>query len=224
MSVRPEWCRSATVLLNVIWAADCVSKWFYKQQSWWRQWLQWCHSGCYRQLFQSHLLCAPLKEADSNVVLHVGSSPMERTWAITPFHKEVSIDVSLTGWGALCHAPSVKGMWTAVQCRLHIKYFELLAAVVALRHVQIDRQCDSGFLHKQAGRKSFSAPLKPFLSLRATHVSGHMNLGPNLSRGSPPLRESRLHPSVVVQLWSRLSELRWICLTPAQTPTDPSFP
>ncbi|XP_019204408.1 uncharacterized protein LOC109195978 [Oreochromis niloticus] len=41
-----------------------------------------------------------------------------------------------------------------------------------------------------------------FLSLRATHVPGHLNLGPDLlSRGGPLVREWRLHPLIVAQIW-----------------------
>lgn len=41
-----------------------------------------------------------------------------------------------------------------------------------------------------------------FLSLRATHVPGHLNLGPDLpSRGCPLVRDWRLHPFTVAQIW-----------------------
>lgn len=41
------------------------------------------------------------------------------------------------------------------------------------------------------------------LSVRATHVLGHLILGPDLlSRGSPLLIQWRLYLSVVAQIWS----------------------
>lgn len=125
------------------------------------------------------------------------------------------------GWGALCDDASVRGVRTTEQPELHMNHLELLAVFLALRHFcsegpacpSDDRQFNSGLLHKQAGRDTLSSLLKlsrslllwrsvNFLSLRATHVPGHLNLGPDLpSRGCPLVRDWRLHPFTVAQIW-----------------------
>lgn len=41
-----------------------------------------------------------------------------------------------------------------------------------------------------------------FLSVRARHAPGHLNLRTNLlSRGAPLVRKLKLHPLVVAQIW-----------------------
>ncbi|XP_065325845.1 uncharacterized protein LOC134621241 [Pelmatolapia mariae] len=139
------------------------------------------------------------------------------------FHKVVSTDASLRGWGALCEGASVRGIWSAAQHQLHINHLELLAVFLALKHfrpvlqgqhvlVRTDNSTVVSYINRQGGTRSL--PLLQlsrslllwcsvhFLSLRATHVLGHLNLGPDLlSRGGPLVREWRLHPLIVAQMW-----------------------
>ncbi|XP_049458675.1 uncharacterized protein LOC125904989 [Epinephelus fuscoguttatus] len=94
---------------------------------------------------QSHRLCAPrhlqrrLTISPSCMLallpwrepsLLQQGSPIGRV----SFRKVVSTDASLRGWGALCEGAAVRGVWTSVQCRLHINHLELLATFLALRH------------------------------------------------------------------------------------------
>ncbi|XP_013874757.1 uncharacterized protein LOC106525168 [Austrofundulus limnaeus] len=140
------------------------------------------------------------------------------------FRKVVSTDASLVGWGALCDGAAVSGVWTLKQSRLHINCLELLAVLLALKqfcpvlqnqHVLIrtDNTTVVSYINRQGGTRSL--PLLElshtllqwcnvhFLSIRATHVPGRLNLGPDLlSRGRPMVREWRLHPSVVDQIWT----------------------
>ncbi|XP_063350743.2 uncharacterized protein LOC134642723 [Pelmatolapia mariae] len=123
------------------------------------------------------------------------------------FRKGVSTDASLRGWGALCEGASVRGIWSAAQRQLHINHLELLAVFLALKHfrpvlegqhvlVRTDNSTVVSYINRQGGTRSL--PLLKlsrslllwcsvhFLSLRATHVPGHLNLGPDLlSRGGP---------------------------------------
>ncbi|KAL3966727.1 ryanodine receptor 1 [Sarotherodon galilaeus] len=123
------------------------------------------------------------------------------------FRKVVSTDASLRGWGALCEGASVRGIWSAAQRQLHINHLELLAVFLALKHfrpvlegqhvlVRTDNSTVVSYINRQGGTRSL--PLLKlsrslllwcsvhFLSLRATHVPGHLNLGPDLlSRGGP---------------------------------------
>ncbi|XP_076603674.1 uncharacterized protein LOC143330800 [Chaetodon auriga] len=150
-------------------------------------------------------------------------SPLGRVF----FRKVVSTDASLRGWGALCEGVAVRGVWTPAQCRLHINRLELLATLLALKHfcpvltghhvlIRTDNTTVVSYINKQGGTRSL--PLLKlshslllwcsthFLSLRATHVPGHLNLGlDHLSRGGPLVREWRLHPLVVSQIWDRFS-------------------
>ncbi|KAL3976218.1 tctex1 domain-containing protein 2 [Sarotherodon galilaeus] len=139
------------------------------------------------------------------------------------FRKVVSTDASLRGWGALCEGASVRGIWSTAQRQLHINHLELLAVFLALKHfrpvlegqhvlVRTDNSTVVSYINRQGGTRSL--PLLKlsrslllwcsvhFLSLRATHVPGHLNLGPDLlSRGGPLVREWRLHPLIVAQIW-----------------------
>lgn len=52
------------------------------------------------------------------------------------FCKLLSTDGFLTGWGgALREGPTVIGVRTVVQCRIHINYMKLLVAVLALKYL-----------------------------------------------------------------------------------------
>ncbi|XP_076746637.1 uncharacterized protein LOC112431703 [Maylandia zebra] len=144
------------------------------------------------------------------------------------FRKVVSTDASLSGWGALCEGASVRGIWSAAQRQLHINHLELLAVFLALKRfrpvlqgqhvlVRTDNSTVVSYINRQGGTRSL--PLLQlsrslllwcsvhFLTLRATHVPGHLNLGPDLlSRGGPLVREWRLHPSIVAQIWDLFGE------------------
>ncbi|XP_053354207.1 uncharacterized protein LOC128526406 [Clarias gariepinus] len=141
------------------------------------------------------------------------------------FRKVVSTDASLSGWGALCDGSAIRGAWSQEQRRLHINYLELLAVFLALRHfrlaltghhvlIRTDNTTVVSYINRQGGTRSL--PLLKLshslllwstvhlLSLRATHIPGHLNLGADLlSRGGPLVREWRLHPWVVAQIWER---------------------
>ena len=141
------------------------------------------------------------------------------------FRKVLSTDASLKGWGALCDSVAVRGVWSAAQSQLHINHLEMLAVFLALKHfcpaltgqhvlIRTDNTTVVSYINKQGGTRSL--PLLKlsrslllwcsvhFLSLRATHIPGHLNLGADLlSRGGPLVREWRLHPAVVAQIWER---------------------
>ncbi|XP_027901587.1 uncharacterized protein LOC114162038 [Xiphophorus couchianus] len=144
------------------------------------------------------------------------------------FRKVLSTDASLKGWGAICDGVAVRGVWTLSQSKLHINYLELRAVLLALRHfckvlmnqhvlIRTDNTTVVSYINRQGG--THSLPLLKlshrllqwcsihFLSVKATHIPGHLNLGADLlSRGGPLVREWRLHPSVVVQIWRRFGK------------------
>ncbi|XP_039904084.1 uncharacterized protein LOC120744034 [Simochromis diagramma] len=123
---------------------------------------------------------------------------------------------------------AVRGIWSAAQRQLHINHLELLAVFLALKHfrpvlqgqhvlVRTDNSTVVSYINRQGGTRSL--PLLQlsrslllwcsvhFLTLRATHVPGHLNLGPDLlSRGGPLVREWRLHPSIVARIWDLFGE------------------
>ncbi|XP_066524828.1 uncharacterized protein [Hoplias malabaricus] len=141
------------------------------------------------------------------------------------FRKVVSTDASLTGWGAVFDQLAVKGAWSLAQRSHHINCLELLAVHLALKHflpvlcgqhvlVRTDNTTVVSYINRQGGTRSL--PLLKLsqtlllwsslhlLSLRATHIPGHLNLGADLlSRGGPSAREWRISPLVAMQIWDR---------------------
>lgn len=139
------------------------------------------------------------------------------------FRMVVTTDASLRGWGAICADKTVRGEWSLSQSRLHINHLELLTVFLALKHflhalqghhvlVRTDNTTVLSYINRQGG--THSLPLLQLSrslllwsqdhlqSLRATHVPGILNQGADLlSRGGPLVREWRLHPKVVSQIW-----------------------
>lgn len=116
------------------------------------------------------------------------------------FHKVVSTDAFLKGRGALCDGVSVRGVWTSVQHEFHINHLKLHAALLLAccffsskaflscsdrpAGSDQDRQYNSGFQYKQAGRDLLTCPVKTVslsntvvvsCSFRATHVPSRFN-------------------------------------------------
>lgn len=137
----------------------------------------------------------------------------------------ITTDASLRGWGAICENRTVRGVWTPCQSRLHINYLELLTVFLALKYflptveghhvlIKTDNTTVVSYINRQGGTRSL--PLltlsrslllwseQHLCSIRATHVPGALNLGADLlSRGGPLVREWRLNPQVVSQIWDR---------------------
>ena len=142
----------------------------------------------------------------------------------------VTTDASLTGWGAVCQGRPAHGVWTATQRGWHINRLELLAVFLALqyfsnlltgRHVLLrsDNMAVVSYLNHQGGLRS--RPLcrlarsillwsrNRFLSIRAVHVPGRLNVGADLlSRQTLEQGEWRLHPQTVSLLWRIFGEAR----------------
>ncbi|XP_062386517.1 uncharacterized protein LOC134075064 [Sardina pilchardus] len=141
------------------------------------------------------------------------------------FRKVITTDASLRGWGAICEDRTVRGEWSLSQSSLHINHLELLTVFLALKHflpalqghhvlVRTDNSTVVSYINRQGG--THSLPLlklsrslllwsqEHLQSVRATHVPGSLNQGADLlSRGGPLVREWRLHPKVVSQIWDR---------------------
>lgn len=123
------------------------------------------------------------------------------------------------GWGAVFQGHLTFGVWSEVQRGWHINRLELLAVLLALKrflpylkgyHVLIrtDNMTVVSYLNHQGGLRS--RPLyrlaehvllwaqTMFLSIRAVHIPGHLNLGADLlsRRGLDP-GGWRLHLQVV---------------------------
>ena len=137
--------------------------------------------------------------------------------------KVISTDASNTGWGAVCEGSPAFGPWSAQESLLHINCLEMLADENALtrflprvhsHHVLIrsDNMAVVSYLNRQGGVRSrnlFRLTERilvwsqcHLLSLRATHVPGHLNDGPDsLSRNPIPPGEWSLHTLTVQKLW-----------------------
>lgn len=131
------------------------------------------------------------------------------------FHKVVSTDTSLRGWGALCDGTVVRGLDVSAVQAAH-NHLELLAAILALQHfrplltsqhilVRTDNTMVDSYINKQGETRSLTLlelmhsllmwGSAHFLALRATHVLGCLNPRADLlSQGGPLVREWRLHP------------------------------
>ena len=138
--------------------------------------------------------------------------------------KVVSTDASTRGWGALHEGKPISGLWTETEKRLHINCLEMKAVALSLRaflphiknhHVLVrsDNMSVVAYINRQGGLRSYSLHrmAKHLLlwaehnlsSLRAAHVPGILNLGPDmLSRGPIPPGEWSLHPQTVLLIWN----------------------
>ncbi len=139
--------------------------------------------------------------------------------------KTVTMDASLTGWGAVFEGRAVNGTWPPRLRHAHINYLELLAIFLALKHflpllrnchvlVRTDNTTAVAYINRQGGTRSItlhrlahrllSWSSELLLSVRATHVPGVLNSGADLlSRGNPRYGEWRLNPEVVRLVWER---------------------
>ncbi|XP_047660031.1 uncharacterized protein LOC113647231 [Tachysurus fulvidraco] len=142
--------------------------------------------------------------------------------------KVVTIDASLTGWGATQEGRSVNSVWPISLRSAHINYLELLTVWKALMHfsprlrghhvlVRCDNTTAVAYINLQGGMRSSRLhalahkllvwSTRHFLSLWATRVSGLLNRGADLlSRGNPLYGEWRLHPQIVGLLWERFGQ------------------
>ena len=137
--------------------------------------------------------------------------------------KVISRDSSNTDWGAVCEGSPAFGHWSTQESPLHINCLEMLAVENALsrflplirgHHVLIrsDNMTVVSYLNRQGGVRSRNPFLltkrilvwsqSHLLSLRATHVPGHLNDGPDrLSRNLILPGEWSLHVQKVQKLW-----------------------
>ncbi len=138
-------------------------------------------------------------------------------------HVTLAMDASLTGWGAVMSGHPARGLRSGRHLTWHINCLEMLAVFRALKHflpdlrdrhvvVRTDNTAVVSYINHQRGLRS--RPLYKLahqilvwsqgklLSLRAVHISGHLNMGADiLSRQGPRPGEWMLHPEVVKQIW-----------------------
>ena len=139
--------------------------------------------------------------------------------------KVVSTDASTSGWGALLEGRPFFGQWSEREKLHHINCLEMLAVHNALtrfcpqikdQHVVVrsDNTAVVSYINRQGGLRSntlyrlakrlLTWAQRNLRSLRAVHVPGVHNLGPDrLSRNNVPTGEWSLHPQAVQLLWQR---------------------
>ena len=137
--------------------------------------------------------------------------------------KVISTDTSTSGWGALFEGKPAFGLWSDREKCLHINCLEMIAVENALRRflpfirdhhvlVRSDNTSVVSYVNRQGGVRSrnlcrlterlFVWAYRSLRSLRAAHVPGHLNVGPDrLSRDNIPPGEWSLHPQTVQFLW-----------------------
>ncbi len=135
----------------------------------------------------------------------------------------------IDGLGAVCQGRPAHGTWTEAQRGWHINRLELLAVFLALQHfsrllngrhvlVRMDNTTVVSYLNHQGGLRSRTLcrlarnvllwTQNRFLTIRAVHVSGHLNFGADmLSRQSLEEGEWRLHPQMVSCIWRVFGEV-----------------
>ncbi|CAM4715148.1 unnamed protein product [Leuciscus chuanchicus] len=139
--------------------------------------------------------------------------------------KVLSTDASTSGWGALLEGRPFFGQWSEREKLLHINCLEMLAVDNALtrfcpqirgHHVLVrsDNMSVVSYINRQGGLRSRNLhrlterllvwAQRNMLSLRAAHVPGLLNVGPDrLSRNNVPTGEWSLHPQTVQLLWKK---------------------
>ncbi len=132
-------------------------------------------------------------------------------------------EASLTGWGMVMSGRSARGLWSSRHLTWHINCLEMLAVFRALKHflpdlrdrhvlVRTENTTVVSYINHQGGLRS--RPLYKLahqilvwsqgklFSLRAVHISGHLNMGADiLLRQGPRPGEWMLHTVVVKQIW-----------------------
>ncbi|XP_077054610.1 uncharacterized protein LOC143706527 [Siphateles boraxobius] len=148
-------------------------------------------------------------------------------WGVTmgavSHRKVISMDTSNSGWGAVFEGRPVFGLWSDQERRFHINCLEMIVVENALKRfllfiqdhhvlVRSDNMSVVSYINRHGGVRSRSlCYLRERLlvwsqcdlrSLRAAHVPGHLNDGPDkLSRNHVPPGEWSLHPQTVQLLW-----------------------
>ena len=144
--------------------------------------------------------------------------------------KVISTDASNLGWGALFEGKPVFGLWSDQEKCLHINCLEMIAVENALKRflpliwdhhvlVRSDNMSVVSCVNRQGSVRSRNlCKLTERLlvwahhslrSLRAAHVLGHLNVGPDrLSRDIIPPGEWSLHPQTVQSLWRLFSRAK----------------
>ena len=150
------------------------------------------------------------------------------TMGVIAHRKVVSTDASNMGWGATHEGNPICGPWSKTERSLHINCLEMLAVEKALKHflpllrghhvlVRSDNMSVVSYVNRQGGIRSrtlralaerlLSWAQGPLRSLRAAHVPGRLNDGPDrLSRDNVPPGEWSLHRQTVQTLWRRFGE------------------
>ncbi|XDV41216.1 hypothetical protein PO909_010114 [Leuciscus waleckii] len=143
--------------------------------------------------------------------------------------KVVSTDASTSGWGALLKGRPFFGQWSEREKLLYINCLEMMAVDNALRHfcplikghhvlVRSDMSVVA-YINRQGGIRSRNLyrlterllvwAQHNLRSLRAAHVPGHLNVGPDrLSRDNVPTGEWSLHPQTVQLLWKTFGRVK----------------
>ncbi len=140
----------------------------------------------------------------------------------------ITMDASMTGWGAVFEGRPARGEWTGEFLSWHINCLELRAVFLALMHflsvcekhhiiVRMDNMAVVSHINRQGGSRSRTLdrlahclllwPQGKFLSLRAVHVPGILNLVADfLSRQKLRPGEWMLNRQTVTQIWNLFGE------------------
>ncbi|XDV17738.1 hypothetical protein PO909_023557 [Leuciscus waleckii] len=178
----------------------------------------WLKARVPRRAWASGLLClkvnqkciAALKPWKANDWYRSGVS-----LGTSPSVRVVSTDASTSGWGALLEGRPFFGQWSEREKLLHINCLEMLAVDNALtrfcpqirgHHVLVrsDNMSVVVYINHQGGIRSRTLhrlterllvwAQHNLRSLRAAHMPGHLNVGPDrLSRNNLPSRDALAH-------------------------------
>ncbi len=159
----------------------------------------------------------------------------------------ITTDASMTGWGALFEGRPASGEWTGEFLSWHINCLELRAVFLALMYflpvlgghhiiVRMDNMAVLSHINRQGGSRSCTLDRlalrlllwsqDKFLSLRAVHVPGILNLVDDfLSRQKLRPGEWMLNRQMVSQIWDLFGKAE-VDLFASQVPALvlPEFP